>query len=395
MFKKAGMLFLYTETPLHAGSGSSVSAIDQPIQREAHTGYPMVQASGMKGSLRDLVENLIGITGIKRQIAQSQRKQQLARESKAGEAELKNLVEEEKRLRQSLDEWRKAGIETVFGPDTEGADQHGGALALTDARLLLFPVRSLAGVFAWITCPLALERFQRDLSRLEILDRNGKTTPIPEKENILAQWRGTEQSKGEPKKSEGGLEKSKAWVANDNDSEVKSSDNMVVLEDFAFTIDVSKSEQVKKLGGWLAAYALPPKPQAKEGEKPPPDPYQFWRERLPKALVVVADEVFRDFVQFSTEVITRIRIGESGVVESGALWNEEYLPAEALLYSLALATDPKLNGAEAGAAMADADAVLDFLNGQLEQVKGVMQIGGNETIGRGLVQARLLLPGKK
>ena len=34
---------------------------------------------------------------------------------------------------------------------------------MTDARLLAFPVRSLKGVFAWVTCPAVLERFHRDL----------------------------------------------------------------------------------------------------------------------------------------------------------------------------------------------------------------------------------------
>ncbi len=34
-----------------------------------------------------------------------------------------------------------------------------------EAKILAFPVRSLAGCFAWLTCPAALERFQRDTGR--------------------------------------------------------------------------------------------------------------------------------------------------------------------------------------------------------------------------------------
>jgi len=34
---------------------------------------------------------------------------------------------------------------------------------VTDARLVAFPVRSLRGVFAWVTCPAALTRLNRDL----------------------------------------------------------------------------------------------------------------------------------------------------------------------------------------------------------------------------------------
>ena len=36
------MLFLYVETPLHAGSGRGLGTVDLPIQRERATGYPMI-----------------------------------------------------------------------------------------------------------------------------------------------------------------------------------------------------------------------------------------------------------------------------------------------------------------------------------------------------------------
>ena len=42
-------------------------------------------------------------------------------------------------------------------------NSHAGAITLTDARILAFPVRSLKGVFAWVTCPAVLERLARDL----------------------------------------------------------------------------------------------------------------------------------------------------------------------------------------------------------------------------------------
>src|SRR5207237_713332 len=43
-------------------------------------------------------------------------------------------------------------------------------LSVTDARILAFPVRSLRGVFAWVTCPAVLLRLTRDLG-LAGLDR--------------------------------------------------------------------------------------------------------------------------------------------------------------------------------------------------------------------------------
>ncbi|HNW40428.1 MAG TPA: RAMP superfamily CRISPR-associated protein, partial [Opitutaceae bacterium] len=47
------LLYLFTRTPLHVGAGSSVGAIDQPIIRERHTGFPIIPGSSLKGSFAD------------------------------------------------------------------------------------------------------------------------------------------------------------------------------------------------------------------------------------------------------------------------------------------------------------------------------------------------------
>ena len=52
MYEKTAMMFIYVETPLHAGSGRGLGAVDLPIQRERITGYPIIQASSVKGKLR-------------------------------------------------------------------------------------------------------------------------------------------------------------------------------------------------------------------------------------------------------------------------------------------------------------------------------------------------------
>src|SRR5205823_6002920 len=50
----------------------------------------------------------------------------------------------------------------LFGPPSANAAEFAGALSVTDARLAAFPVRSLKGVFAWVTCPTVLDRLARD-----------------------------------------------------------------------------------------------------------------------------------------------------------------------------------------------------------------------------------------
>ena len=56
MFKIARPLFLICETPLHAGSGDALGVVDLPIQRERHTGFPKIEASSLKGALRESFE---------------------------------------------------------------------------------------------------------------------------------------------------------------------------------------------------------------------------------------------------------------------------------------------------------------------------------------------------
>lgn len=127
------VMMIFTRTPLHIGTGASVGAIDQPILRERHTGFPIIPASSLKGvfadqwndKLVDLEEN-----GKKRKVRV------------AGE---KNFSEAA---------W-------LFGSDNNDFS-FAGSVQFSEAKLLAFPVRSAKGSFAWITSPLILHRAVRD-----------------------------------------------------------------------------------------------------------------------------------------------------------------------------------------------------------------------------------------
>jgi CRISPR-associated protein Cmr4 len=56
----------------------------------------------------------------------------------------------------------------LFGPDTANASDHAGSLIVSDANLLLLPVRSVAGTFAWVTSPYLLHRFFRDAKAAQV-----------------------------------------------------------------------------------------------------------------------------------------------------------------------------------------------------------------------------------
>ncbi|MGV3771288.1 MAG: type III-B CRISPR module RAMP protein Cmr4 [Verrucomicrobiales bacterium] len=113
------LLYLFTRTPLHVGAGSSVGAIDQPIQRERHTRFPIIPGSSVKGVLRD-------------------------------------------HLRKELNGNGATTLDDLFGKGNDSGDSSAGKISFGEAKLLLFPVRSAKGAFALATSPLALQRFARD-----------------------------------------------------------------------------------------------------------------------------------------------------------------------------------------------------------------------------------------
>lgn len=59
-------------------------------------------------------------------------------------------------------------LKKLFGPDTANASEHAGSLIVGDANLLLLPVRSVAGTFAWVTSPYLLHRFFRDTKSAQV-----------------------------------------------------------------------------------------------------------------------------------------------------------------------------------------------------------------------------------
>lgn len=112
----SALLFVHALSPLHAGTGQSVGAVDLAIARDRATGFPYLPGTSLKGSLRDHAK------------------------AKASESRV-----------------------FLFGPEREKASDHAGALIFGDANLLFLPVRSVAGTFAWVTSPYLLNRFARDL----------------------------------------------------------------------------------------------------------------------------------------------------------------------------------------------------------------------------------------
>lgn len=304
MITRTTMLYLYVEAPLHAGAGSGLSSIDLPIQRERSTQYPMIQGSGIKGKLRASIEG-----------------------------DRKQLSDEERNI-----------VDILFGPPAEEGrgSEHAGALIAGDARILLFPVRSLNGVFAYTTSYDVLGRFKRDMER-------GQTKQI-------LPWNVPDEVK----------DKALVTTASEIDT-----NNTIVLEEFSF--EAQSDSKVDAIAGWIAENGLPDL-----------GANNYWANKVKNSLVILPNDDFRDFALYATEIITRTRLDRgTKTVATGALWTEEHLPTDTLLYVPVYATNARKNGSQMLAA-----EVLEKARILSTERGNYIQLGGDETVGRGLVQMR-------
>jgi CRISPR-associated protein Cmr4 len=292
---RSALLFIHALTSLHPGTGTALGHVDLPVQRERHTGWPLIPASSLKGILRGKCRG------------------------------------------QNSDEERKQWL-AVFGPETSSAAAHAGALSLTDARILAFPVRSLKGVFAWVSCPGALERLARDLSLLgEAFAPPGFPVNFPR-----------------PAPNQAAFGES---LAVEKDA--------IVLEEYDFNL--AGEDGLREVAGWVAEHGLADEPT---------------RKRFQSHLAVLHDDDFSYFVRHATEVTARIGLNyDTKTVKEGALFYEEFLPPETLFYAVVLAEASRSDKQRMNAAQ-----VLDYVRGKMPDV---LQIGGNETTGKGLCAVRL------
>lgn len=251
---------------------------------------------------------------------------------------------------------RKKKVNAVFGPPVKDPDTgqdgsrpitYASAAAFTDARLLAFPVRVPQGMFIWTTCPLVLHRLQRDLALIPEKARPA----VPE----FPEWDG------------------RRALVTDKDLLVEN-DSLLALEDILIE-PAGQNDLVKELAEWMADQIFPN----------PED--QYWHGLLAGRLALVPDKVFAGLTLRCTEVVTRTRMeSNQKVVDDGGLWTVEYIPSEAIFYSTILFTAPSKR------AESDLKSAVDARKFLIEQSPTRLQVGGDETVGRGF--ARIALTGK-
>jgi CRISPR-associated protein Cmr4 len=282
----ARLTFVQALSSLHPGTGQGAGVIDLPIAREVATGLPYFPGSSLKGVLRD-------------------------------------QCDEPQRSR-------------LFGPDTASisdANAHAGAALFSDQRLLLFPVRSLSGTFAWVTSPFVLQRFRRDCENI------GVTPAPPDTKMPMADI-------------------NTAWVRRGSALPVRVNADLdvVMLEDLDLT--AKRVAPAREWADWLKKKLF-----LKDVD---------WQELFAARFCIVHDDVLSFLLDTATEITARNQLNENKT--SANLWYEEALPAETILHGIVV-------GQQVGKSGLAPHDVLDAVAG-LTAVP--LRLGGNTSVGRGL-----------
>jgi CRISPR-associated protein Cmr4 len=317
------LLGLYAQTSLHPGSGTALGLVDLPVQRERHTQWPTIPGSGIKGVIRDAC------------------RERIAERSDLDSLERYDDEPGKTPVSRSGSKRRKADatilLNAAFGPPSEAAGESAGSVSFTDARILAFPVRSLAGVFAHVTCPAVLRRLRRDLEMASF--------PIT--------W------------SEPQVHGTRVLTPGTN-CPCRIGGNSIVLEEFLLECAEGSCHDV---ADWIATNVLPTAPA-----------HESTRVHFRSSLLVLSDNQFTHFARYATEIMARVRLDyDTKTVASGALFYEEFLPPETLFYSVVIASDPRVKSPKNGDREPDANSVLDVL----KLLPTVIQLGANQTTGKG------------
>ena len=294
---KIRLMLVHALSPLHAGTGQSVGAIDLPIARERPTGIPLIPGSSIKGALR----------------------------ARSGDEPM---------------------TRDVFGPETAQSSEHAGSVQFSDAHLLLLPVRSLCGTFAWVTSPHLIRKFARGASETGL-----KLARLPHASAMKD-----------------------CQVLGDTLTLPGANGRRVVFEDLDFDVKRDQEAVLRAFAVDLGEILFP---------EDSPD-FQEWRTSLADRICLVHDDMMSFLLETAMEIQAHIRLDkDTKTVERGGLWYQESLPAESVLSGLAAAADVKAaNGRSERTATALLDHVTSLTN-------GLVQLGGKATTGQGSCYVRI------
>ena len=160
-------------------------------------------------------------------------------------------------------------------------------------------------------------------------------------------------------------------------SQLCSSDGQsVFLEDLDFQTTADK-KSADLIADHIAKNIFPP------ASTPDDD---NWQTTFQERFLIIPDNVFSFLAETATEVRARIKLKEgTRTVEDGALWYEENLPAETLLWGVIGYDRSRRDEKKSDKKPESAKDLMKYFRGKIDPEKS-LQIGGNATVGRGRVR---------
>ncbi|NPA69900.1 MAG: type III-B CRISPR module RAMP protein Cmr4 [Crenarchaeota archaeon] len=338
LYEVGKLIFIRAITPVHVGIGRVYGeAVDLPIQRDEF-GLPVIWGSSLKGAIR------------------SQRELSIDR------LENDRSKNEKKRI-----------LRAVFGPDdseeSKGIDT-ASSMSVLDARLVLIPARALRGLYVYVTSSHLLRYYLNYVMILLecTLSHYSKLEEIERSLSSLVDKLDVDESRA--------IALSDRYVMN-----VGGRRNIVINEQ-VLDVDVRTGLE-RDFERCLVT-----------------DKGPLSREELSR-VVVVSDSDIDDIVRRSLQVITRVKLDyDKKVVKQGALWSEEYVPANTIFVGAILYSRPRMLKlcAEIGSR--------ENIDESIKQVCKILKdyddvgiiwrdiispgeyliLGGHETIGKGIVK---------
>jgi CRISPR-associated protein Cmr4 len=232
-------------------------------------------------------------------------------------------------------DWPESRVAEVFGSAIQDQGEDGGTpgtLAVGDAQLVAMPVPTLRRTFAWLTSEIALGRLARKYKALDLA--------APAAPSV---------------RSDAGICSSEAWIEADQE----------VLGPCLVGFERPFSQPLATWADRIAADAL--------GDDEVFNPFT---DKLRADLVLVGADIVPVLLRECTEQAVRVQLYEDKKTVKEGPFYSEYLPAETIM-----AASLTLRGK--GDSEDNQRALEEVLN-------GLLQIGGDETLGKGLMWGRLL-----
>jgi CRISPR-associated protein Cmr4 len=328
----AALICMHFLEAAHCGTGQEGNGVKKQIQREVQTGWPTIWRRSVKGAIRSACCESIY---------------------------QEKLCQESPYLSRTQANKKSPELTAAFGPaEVSGAnDGQAGALKLSPASILAFPVCSQAGVFAWITCPEVFRRLRQTFYARHFDDLL----------DDLPDW-------------------------SDQQYPQYLSGEIITHSESSLRISSNNNQKFVRLGSMAFRNVT------YEGGNNPWNKIVAWFENhvhqpympvdiFKKRLAMVSNDAFSYLTRFATEKVQGNALDyDTKTVADGKLFSIEYLPQETLMYLTVNASDEMSTARE----KLTSHQLFNFLETSLSSTGKIVQFGGGQSSDCGVASLKIV-----